>query len=149
MNDSPAAFSARFSRLFRLVRKETTGVLRDRRTIVTLFLMPVLLYPLLAICFRQFFLSQKADQATPTYRVGIQSENEADAIMSYLQEGRRSLARLIETNATDRAGTGTGLAIPAIGGSGKDVRDDCLDLAIRPPATSSSIRARPARTMGS
>jgi len=54
---SQPSLSARFRRLTRLVRKETTGVLRDRRTLLTLFLMPILLYPLLAIGFRQFFLS--------------------------------------------------------------------------------------------
>ncbi len=133
MNDSPAALSARFSRLFRLVRKETTGVLRDRRTIVTLFLMPVLLYPLLAICFRQFFLSQKAEQATPTYRVGVQNENEADAIMAYLQEGRRSLARSIETSGSN---SGKDLE-PALkfllsNDPENDVQEDRIDLAIRP-----------------
>lgn len=133
MNDSPTAFSARLSRLMRLVRKETTGVLRDRRTIVTLFLMPVLLYPLLAICFRQFFLSQKAEQATPTYRVGIQSENEAEAIITYLQEGRRSLAQSIEANGAD-SGKDLEPVLRFLQSDDpeSDVQADRLDLAIRP-----------------
>jgi ABC-2 type transport system permease protein/sodium transport system permease protein len=47
------------SRLFRLARKELTEILRDRRTIVTLLVMPLLLYPLLSIGLR---LRHKGDQ---------------------------------------------------------------------------------------
>jgi ABC-2 type transport system permease protein/sodium transport system permease protein len=43
--------------LFRLSRKELREILRDRRTIITLILMPVLVYPLLSIAFRQFYLA--------------------------------------------------------------------------------------------
>ena len=46
-----------FSRLGRLIRKELSETLRDRRTIVTLVLMPILLYPLLSVAFQQFFLA--------------------------------------------------------------------------------------------
>ncbi len=85
MNDmTHRSFAARVGRIFRLVRKETTGALRDRRTIVTLFLMPILLYPLLAICFKQFFLSQQADEAPPVYRIGFGDEKAASAIVGYL-----------------------------------------------------------------
>src|SRR5687767_1873387 len=55
----PAPEEYRFSRrdavgrLFRLVGKELSELLRDRRTIITLVLMPLLLYPLLAIAFQQ------------------------------------------------------------------------------------------------
>jgi len=40
-------------RLVRLVRKELSEILRDRRTVITLVLMPLLLYPLLSIAFQQ------------------------------------------------------------------------------------------------
>jgi sodium transport system permease protein len=46
----------RLARLGRLMRKELSEILRDRRTIVTLVLMPLLLYPLLAMAFPQFLL---------------------------------------------------------------------------------------------
>ena len=42
-------------RLWRLTRKELRETLRDRRTIITLVLMPLLVYPLLSVAFRQFF----------------------------------------------------------------------------------------------
>src|SRR5437879_5816282 len=40
--------------VWRLARKELREILRDRRTIVTLVLMPVLLYPLLGVGFNQY-----------------------------------------------------------------------------------------------
>lgn len=48
----------RLARLIRLAGKELREILRDRRTILTLVLMPLLLYPLLSVAFQQFFLSQ-------------------------------------------------------------------------------------------
>ena len=41
-------------RIGRLARKELREILRDRRTIVTLVLMPLLLYPLLGIVIQKF-----------------------------------------------------------------------------------------------
>ena len=40
-------------RLVRLCMKELREILRDRRTIVTLVLMPLLVYPLLSILFNK------------------------------------------------------------------------------------------------
>lgn len=47
------------ARLGRLVRKELLEILRDRRTIITLVAMPLLLYPLLSIAFQQFIRAQQ------------------------------------------------------------------------------------------
>jgi sodium transport system permease protein len=46
-----------FSWLKRLARKELYEILRDRRTIITLILMPILVYPLLSVAFRTLALS--------------------------------------------------------------------------------------------
>lgn len=46
-----------FSWLKRLARKELWEILRDRRTIITLVLMPLLVYPLLSVAFRTLALS--------------------------------------------------------------------------------------------
>ena len=45
-------------RVVRLARKELREILRDRRTIVTLFAMPLLLYPLMSVAFEQFYLAR-------------------------------------------------------------------------------------------
>ncbi len=54
----------------RLVRKELTEILRDRRTIVTLVLMPILVYPLIGVGFVQFFRAV-APTTDPQYMIGF------------------------------------------------------------------------------
>ena len=44
-------------RLGRLVLKELREILRDRRTIITLVVMPLLIYPLLAVVFQRFLVT--------------------------------------------------------------------------------------------
>jgi ABC-2 type transport system permease protein/sodium transport system permease protein len=45
------------ARVARLARKELFEILRDRRTILTLVLMPLLVYPVLSFAFRQYFVA--------------------------------------------------------------------------------------------
>lgn len=52
---------SRFSRLTRLATKELRETLRDRRTIVTLIMMPLLVYPILSLVFQNFLLSSLSD----------------------------------------------------------------------------------------
>jgi sodium transport system permease protein len=133
MTDTPhLTLSSRFRRLRRLVRKETTGVLRDRRTIVTLILMPILLYPLLAIAFRQFFLSQKAEQAAPVFRLGFRTEPEGNAIMNYLGGGVGTLPHLIEKNDTSDKETRPKLEAYPTPDLEQALLDGEIDLGFRP-----------------
>lgn len=67
--------------------KELREILRDRRTIVTLILMPLLLYPLLSIALQQFFLSEVGVQGPPEYRIGFESARDAEFIQAYFQLG--------------------------------------------------------------
>ncbi|MGH9676399.1 MAG: hypothetical protein ACRD36_04795, partial [Candidatus Acidiferrum sp.] len=88
---SPFPADLNVGRLIRLARKELAEILRDRRTILTLILMPLLLYPLMAIAFRQFLVSGAVRAEAPIYRLGFQSEEEANAISKYLEMGIDSL----------------------------------------------------------
>jgi ABC-2 type transport system permease protein/sodium transport system permease protein len=63
-------------RLLRLCRKELREILRDRRTIVTLVLMPLLVYPLLSITFQKFFLHALSPGAKIEYIIGVDLERE-------------------------------------------------------------------------
>ncbi len=45
------------SRIWRLAKKELRETLRDRRTIVTLVFMPLLVYPILSLVFQNFLMS--------------------------------------------------------------------------------------------
>lgn len=67
-------------------RKELRETLRDRRTIVTLLIMPLLLYPLLGLGLR-FVAFQQAGEAEVTYQVAIATEQEARWLIEALQFG--------------------------------------------------------------
>ena len=51
-------------RLTRLALKELRETLRDRRTIVTLVVMPLVLYPLLALVFQRFLITSLSSHGT-------------------------------------------------------------------------------------
>lgn len=51
----------RAQRVFRLVRKELREILRDRRTVLTLIAMPLMLYPIMSVVFQQVTLARAVD----------------------------------------------------------------------------------------
>jgi ABC-2 type transport system permease protein/sodium transport system permease protein len=76
----------------RLARKELSEILRDRRTIITLTFMPLLLYPLMSIAFQQFLLASKLNPASgPEYRLGFTTKEAAGAFLARLQRGEEVL----------------------------------------------------------
>lgn len=77
----------RLPRLARLVLKELREILRDRRTIITLVLMPLLLYPLLTVAFQQFFLSQLGQVEAPRYTLGFENRRQARFLLQMLALG--------------------------------------------------------------
>ena len=77
----------RLGRLWRLTLKELREILRDRRTILTLVLMPLLLYPLLSIAFQQFFLSQLNAVEQPVFNLAFRNPGEGQLIVRMLQQG--------------------------------------------------------------
>jgi ABC-2 type transport system permease protein/sodium transport system permease protein len=79
-----AGLSSQLGRLGRLVRKELNEILRDRRTIITLVLMPLLLYPLLSIAFRHLLLASHKGEERPVYQLGFRSEREGTLVANYL-----------------------------------------------------------------
>jgi sodium transport system permease protein len=83
-----------FARVFRLARKELREILRDRRTIVTLIAMPLLLYPVMSVVFLQFSLASKATLApTPEYRVGTLTTSEARTFQYRFDKGQEAWRR--------------------------------------------------------
>jgi sodium transport system permease protein len=80
------------ARVGRLGRKELSEILRDRRTVVTLVAMPLLLYPVLSITFQQFFLASKLNPTRgPEYRLGFTSQVAADVLAARLRLGESVL----------------------------------------------------------
>lgn len=83
----PSRFSWR--RLGRLTRKELSEILRDRRTVVTLVAMPLLLYPLLSVAFLQFAWIGKAQtERGAKYFCGFVTEAEAILFFFRLEQGQ-------------------------------------------------------------
>ena len=69
-------------------RKEIRETLRDRRTIVTLMVMPLLLYPLLGFGLR-FIAFQQPSDSKLEYRLAFETEDAAIWITDALQLGRQ------------------------------------------------------------
>ncbi|NND97471.1 MAG: CPBP family intramembrane metalloprotease [Pirellulaceae bacterium] len=76
------------SRLLRLCQKELKETIRDRRTIVTLLLMPLLVYPLLSMSLNRFLLTSAAGDADAvvTYKIGVMSESEGMQLQKWLDD---------------------------------------------------------------
>ena len=134
-------------RIGRLVRKEVSTILRDRRTIITLVLMPLLLYPLLSIVFRGFLLASSLEvPKEPTYRVNFYSLAEVDAFRAQVQQGERLLARRPQAPG---ARPWKQLAWEMNTYSSEDTKAALLgghvDLAIRVPGLARGPEAAPAR----
>lgn len=105
-NHFPKGLIPNLPRLSRLIRKELAEVLRDRRTILTLILMPVLLYPLLTIGFQQYLVGQRLGSGYLRYQIGFRNRSEANHIMSYFRTGRDALRRegMLRSAGTSRPG---------------------------------------------
>jgi ABC-2 type transport system permease protein/sodium transport system permease protein len=131
---------AALGRLFRLARKELSESLRDRRTITTLVLMPVLLYPVLAIAFQQMLLSSKIDSARMRYRVGFVSAQEEKELLNYWNEGLKGLDRRHRTASGKEGDTSELLTpIPELLTS----TPDDLEGAVRAGEIDVGVRLRP------
>ncbi len=73
-----------------LITKELRETLRDRRTIITLLAMPILLYPMLGLGFR-FLAVQEFAQTNPEIRLGFATEQEAVWLRGVLERGDQLL----------------------------------------------------------
>jgi ABC-2 type transport system permease protein/sodium transport system permease protein len=83
------ALGTMVARHARLALKELRETLRDRRTIVTLVLMPVLVYPLLSMTFQRFLLgglpSEKGKM--PPTMVALENQISHGLLLDYAQSG--------------------------------------------------------------
>ena len=90
----------RRSPLKRLAVKELRESLRDRRTVLTLVLMPVLVYPLLGVLFRNVLIATNPAEAGP---VPVVAEDEAagETFIAAFQRGTRLLEWAGEVNVNN------------------------------------------------
>lgn len=97
-------------RLARLCRKELRETLRDRRTIVTLLVMPLLIYPLLSVTFQKFFLQALTPDQSIDCIVGVETEQARGRLRAIVGRGEEWLrANEAKTAAADAEGNSTDL----------------------------------------
>ena len=75
--ESPAASQRLWSQQWQFTLKELRETLRDRRTIITLLAMPLLMYPLLGLGMR-FLAVQQLARESPEYRIAVETKEEAE-----------------------------------------------------------------------
>jgi sodium transport system permease protein len=73
-------------RLLRLCQKELKETIRDRRTIVTLLLMPLLVYPILSMAMNRFLLTSAGGEAA--FTVCVMSEEDRVQLDRWLSNPR-------------------------------------------------------------
>ncbi len=81
-----------FARFGRLCMKELRESLRDRRTVITLVLMPLLIYPLLSLVLNRVLLSNVSAKARQTVTIGMSSEVQGSPFPEFLLTGWSLLA---------------------------------------------------------
>ena len=88
-NESPQkrAMHANIGRLARLALKELRESLRDRRTILTLLIMPLLVYPLLSVVFQKFLLTSIQPLGDSIYLIAVESEEARGVVERHLGVG--------------------------------------------------------------
>jgi len=75
------------SRIWRLATKELRETLRDRRTIVTLVMMPLLVYPILSLVFQNFLISSLGNQqldGEPAFNIAFTTNLTEEESKSFL-----------------------------------------------------------------
>ena len=80
--------------------KELREILRDRRTIITLVVMPILIYPLLAVVFQRFLLTSLAVDQDVHYAIGVDSEPTKALFVNQLAAGEALLAKQEQASAS-------------------------------------------------
>lgn len=138
------------ARVGRLARKELSEILRDRRTIVTLVAMPLLLYPVMSIAFQQFFLASKLNPTRgPEYRLGFPSQAAVDVFIARLRDGDAALrdrgqkkATPVKDLSTIRQGPKLSYRIDAPDGLEAALRAGEIDLILKPPARPPGVPQR-------
>lgn len=127
----------KLARLRRLAIKELREILRDRRTIVTLVLMPLLLYPLLSLACRQFLLAEALRTGPQEYRIGVMTIEEARFVQDCLNIGSdkdplHRLQRTREDSATESLDEPRPVGfVVMVGDLDRAVRDYQVNLGVR------------------
>jgi len=115
----------RLAIVWTIVRKELTETLRDRRTIMMMIALPVLLYPLLMMGFTKLQVSQREATASRASRVAVWGTAPPGLLAVLSDEGRIVVEAAAAPPEAIRAGLASGaLHRPALLDTGTPARQD-------------------------
>ncbi|MEI8383662.1 MAG: ABC transporter permease subunit/CPBP intramembrane protease [Planctomycetota bacterium] len=89
-------------RWWRLALKELREILRDRRTIITLVAMPLLIYPLLGVTLQKLLMAQLAAKSKVEYRLAFQSRDDQRLFRENFGHGHVIVAQRTPYEASNR-----------------------------------------------
>ena len=131
-------------RLGRLCLKELRETLRDRRTILTLIVMPLLTYPLLSIIFQSFLVSTFSSSRAITSIVGFDDPVAAATFEALLERGEWAMKEAPSAVKAAKKQGGAGASVEDIQALGEstygfyesaqleeDVSNGTVDIGIR------------------
>ena len=102
-HSQPANARLGLFRVVRLCRKELREILRDRRTTITLVLMPLLAYPLLAVSFNGLLSSSVQSNAPTQVVLGVASEEDRSELLRFMALGQHLLHPPTEGDGEDQS----------------------------------------------
>jgi ABC-2 type transport system permease protein/sodium transport system permease protein len=79
-------------RLWRMCVKELRETLRDRRTLFTLILMPLLVYPLLSMALQRLILTSKPNTSAGSFLVGVSDPLDVERLGATIAAGQQRIA---------------------------------------------------------
>jgi ABC-2 type transport system permease protein/sodium transport system permease protein len=94
-------------RIARLTRKELRETLRDRRTVITLVLMPLLVYPLISISFNKSVLMTAEQTSKIVYSIGVSTPQDVEVLQGFLGQGNQLLKEAQASDPPPAVGAGT------------------------------------------
>lgn len=121
----------RAGRLGRLTLKELREILRDRRTIATLVLMPLLLYPLLSVVFQRFLLAGFDAARMTVFHIGIENDRDALLLDRCLKYAEWDPARMAKGESPPPTRSGPVLELYQLPDLEAGVRQQTVDLAVK------------------
>jgi len=126
----------RLAIVWTIVRKELTETLRDRRTIMMMIALPVLLYPLLMMGFTKLQVSQREATASRASRVAVWGSVPSGLLAVLSDEGRILVDGAAAPPEAVRAGLASGaLQRPALADAGTPAPADTERRAVPAPRT--------------
>ena len=103
---------ARFSKIRSIYLKELLETMRDKRTLLAMFVVPALLYPLMMLGVAKIQLREQTALETAEYTVAVQSREHALLLREMLSAKRESELREAIEAARDGPDTGVLLLRP-------------------------------------